>query len=335
MTSLCFWGKLFIDRLFLSGVFMLKLDVLRFLDTYGAKSGGYIAGNLGVSRTAVWKTVNELCSDGFSIDKTKDGYLLSDSNLPVFEGQLVRILKGYNLHFFKELPSTNLTAKTLADGGATEKTVVLALKQTSGRGRLSRKFYSPFGGAYLSVILKPSLSPENTVLITTAAAVAAARVIERFSGKTAQIKWVNDIYIDSKKVCGILTEGAFNAETQALDYAVLGIGFDLFGDKSTLPEDIKDIADFIFDKQPTSLDFCRFLNAFLEEFFGIYEKVEQKEFLAEYNSRSFLLGKQITYLKDGVLHTAKALHTNEQAHLLVEEDGQITSLFSGEVSVKC
>ena len=314
---------------------MLKLKVLNFLDTYGAKSGGYIAGNLGVSRTAVWKAVNELCFDGFSIDKTKDGYLLSDSNLPVFEGQLVRILKGYDLHFFNTLPSTNLTAKALADKGASEKTVVLALEQTCGRGRLSRSFYSPLGGAYLSVVLRPNLSPENTVLITTAAAVAAARVIERFSKKTAQIKWVNDIYVDSKKVCGILTEGAFSAETQSLDYAVLGIGFNLFGDKALLPDDIKNTADFIFDKRPSSLKFSNFLKAFLDEFFALYKTIEQKEYLGEYNSRSYLYGKEITYLKDGVLHTAKALETDQNAHLLVEEDGRILSLFSGEVSVKC
>ena len=314
---------------------MLKLDVLNFLDIHGAKSGGYIAGNLGVSRTAVWKAVNELIADGFSIEKTKDGYILSLSSLPVFEGQLVRVLEGFDLHFFDSLPSTNLTAKTLAEQGAMEKTVVLALKQTSGRGRLSRSFYSPFGGAYLSVILRPSLSPENTVLITSAAAVAAARVIEKFSDKKAQMKWVNDIYIDSKKVCGILTEGTFNAETARLDYAVLGIGFNLFGDKNLLPDDIKNTADFIFDKRPSSLKFANFLKAFLDEFFALYETIEQKEFLSEYNSRSYLSGKEITYLKDGVLHTAKALHTNEKAHLLVEEDGLILSLFSGEVSVKC
>ena len=313
---------------------MLKYDVLNFLDRFGAKTGGYIAANLGVSRTAVWKAVNELIADGFSIEKTKKGYLLSDGNIPVFENQLKRILSDYDLRFFDELPSTNLTAKALAEEGGAERTVVIALKQTAGRGRLTRKFYSPLGGAYLSVILKPALSPENTVLITTAASVAAARAIERFTDKKAQIKWVNDIYISSKKVCGILTEGVFDAETQSLDYAVLGIGFNLFGDKGLLPDDIKDTADFIFDTRPSSIKFCEFLEYFLNEFFEIYRQIEKKEFLKEYNERSFLKGKQINYLRDGVLHTAKALHTDENAHLLVEENGEIISLFSGEVSVK-
>lgn len=313
---------------------MLKYEVLNFLDKFGTKSGGYIAANLGVSRTAVWKAVNELKSDGFLIETTKKGYRLSEENTLVFENQIKRILCDFDVHFFDELPSTNLTAKALADEGAKEKTVVLALRQTAGRGRLSRKFYSPLGGAYLSIVLKPNLSPENTVLITTAASVAAARTIEKFTDKKAFIKWVNDIYIDSKKVCGILTEGAFNAETQSLDYAVLGIGFNLFGSKKDLPDNIKDTADFILDSKPYSLTFCNFLNTFLNEFFDIYNKIEEKEFLAEYNSRSFLKGKEITYLKDGALHTATALETDENAHLLIEEDGKLAKLFSGEVSVK-
>ncbi len=313
---------------------MLKYEVLNFLDKFGTKSGGYIAANLGVSRTAVWKAVNELKSDGFLIETTKKGYRLSEENTLVFENQIKRILCDFDVHFFDELPSTNLTAKALADEGAKEKTVVLALRQTAGRGRLSRKFYSPLGGAYLSIVLKPNLSPENTVLITTAASVAAARTIEKFTDKKAFIKWVNDIYIDSKKVCGILTEGAFNAETQSLDYAVLGIGFNLFGSKKDLPDNIKDTADFILDAKPSSLTFCDFLNCFLNEFFDIYNKIEKKEFLAEYNSRSFLKGKEITYLKDGVLHTATALETDQNAHLLIEEDGKLAKLFSGEVSVK-
>lgn len=313
---------------------MLKYEVLNFLDKFGTKSGGYIAANLGVSRTAVWKAVNELKADGFLIETTKKGYRLSEENTLVFENQIKRILCDFDVHFFDELPSTNLTAKALADEGAKEKTVVLALRQTAGRGRLSRNFYSPLGGAYLSIVLKPNLSPENTVLITTAASVAAARTIEKFTDKKAFIKWVNDIYIDSKKVCGILTEGAFNAETQSLDYAVLGIGFNLFGSKNDLPDDIKDTADFILDAKPSSLTFCDFLNCFLNEFFDIYNKIEKKEFLAEYNSRSFLKGKEITYLKDGVLHTATALETDQNAHLLIKEDGKITKLFSGEVSVK-
>lgn len=313
---------------------MLKYDVLNFLDAHGIRSGGYIASNLGVSRTAVWKAINELIADGFLIEKSKNGYLLSEQNTPVFENQLKRILEGFDVHFFDELPSTNLTAKALAENGANEKTVVLALKQTAGRGRLSRKFYSPLGGAYLSVILKPTLSPESTVLITTAASVAAARAIEQFTEKKAQIKWVNDIYINSKKVCGILTEGAFNAETQSLSYAVLGIGFNLFGDKDLLPDDIKNTADFIFDSRPSSIKFCEFLKHFLNEFFEIYKQIEKKEFLKEYNERSFLKGKTVTYIKEGVTHTATALHTDENAHLLVEENGEIISLFSGEVSVK-
>lgn len=313
---------------------MLKYDVLNFLDKFGTKSGAYIAANLRVSRTAVWKAVNELKSDGFLIETTKKGYLLSEENTLVFENQVKRILEDFDVHFFDELPSTNLTAKALAEEGAKEKTVVLALRQTAGRGRLSRKFYSPLGGAYLSIVLKPNLSPENTVLITTTASVAAARTIEKFTDKKAFIKWVNDIYIDFKKVCGILTEGSFNAETARLNYAVLGIGFNLFGDKKDLPDDIKDTADFIFDTKPSSLTFCEFLNAFLKEFFEIYKKIEQKDFLSEYNARSFLKGKKITYLKDGVLHTATALEADENAHLLIEENGKITKLFSGEVSVK-
>ncbi|MBR6501944.1 MAG: biotin--[Clostridia bacterium] len=158
-----------------------------------------------------------------------------------------KLQKNVNLFAFKKIDSTNIYAKTLASEGYKDGTVVVAREQTAGKGRLGRTFFSKRGGLYFSVILRPYKSLNDTVFITTAAAVAAARAIEKVSGKKCEIKWVNDIYINNKKVCGILTEGAITPDG-SLDYAILGVGINLFAPKGGFPSNLP-LAGSVFDKK--------------------------------------------------------------------------------------
>ena len=298
-------------------------------------SGVELANRLLVSRNAIWKAVKELCAAGYDIETARRrGYRLSKQNKKVFTAQLKRFCKGFDIVLLESTDSTNAYAKKLADSGAREGAVVLALSQRSGRGRLRKSFFSPEGGVYMSVVLRPSLSPEKVTLITVAAAVAAAKTVDEFSGKRSGIKWVNDIFIDSRKVCGILTEGSFGAEAGTLDYAVLGIGSNLCGSVCELPEEIRDTAGFITDKEFTSLLYSRFVGTLLTEFFSIYKDIESKNFIEEYRNRCILIGKEVTFVKDGVSHNAVVIGIDDDARLCVRENDTELKLDSGEVSVK-
>ena len=139
--------------------------------------------------------------------------------------------------------STNTELIEMAKNGAKEGTVLIASEQTAGKGRTGKSFYSPEGsGVYLSILLRPDFKPEDALFLTTIAAVATAKAIESVSDKEAKIKWVNDVYLDNKKVCGILTESALSSDMEKLDYAVVGIGINLCPPEGGFPDDIKNIA---------------------------------------------------------------------------------------------
>ncbi len=232
----------------------------------------------------------------------------------------------YKIEVKNSVTSTNTIMKERAKKGDCDYSVLIASKQTAGRGRMGRNFYSPQkSGLYMSVTLKLKAG-ENPLLITTDAAVCAARVLEKMSGKEALIKWVNDIYIDSRKVCGILTEGVG-------EYAVLGIGINIFPPKGGFPEDIKDKAGAVFEKKLPHIREYVAIN-FLREFFSVYQKQERATMLSEYKTRSMILGREILILNTN--EKATALDIADDYSLVVKkENGETVSLSSGDVSIVC
>lgn len=228
--------------------------------------------------------------------------------------------------------STNSYAKKLCGGEGLDGDCVFALSQTGGRGRLGRSFFSYEGGIYMSLILKPALSADSALFITTAAAVAVGEAIEKVCGKNPRIKWVNDIYIDGKKVCGILTEGAIG-ENGALDYAVLGIGINL-GAPDKFPEDISFIAASILDTKDSYELKAKLIAEIVKIFFEIYKNPASKEYMNRYRERSYLTGKTVEYLKDGEVHIARVIGIDDNAGLKLLENGEEITLTAGEVSVK-
>jgi BirA family biotin operon repressor/biotin-[acetyl-CoA-carboxylase] ligase len=223
-------------------------------------SGAELARKLSVSRNAVWKAVKSLQEVGYSITSALNkGYCLSNENDIISVQSIAKYLnedtKKLMLEVHKEVTSTNSILKEYAEKGEQEGKVIVAEKQSSGRGRMNRSFYSPEGtGIYLSILLKPNLTFQESLLITTTAAVAVAEAIEKVSGCEAKIKWVNDIYCKGKKVCGILTEASLDMESGALKYAVLGIGINVLKPAGDFPEELKDIAAAVFDAELYSSD---------------------------------------------------------------------------------
>ncbi len=238
--------------------------------------------------------------------------------------------------YFSEIDSTNRYVKELASSGAPEGTVVIAKKQSAGRGRLGRSFFSPEEkGIYMSILLRPELELQRAVLITSMAAVAVANAIERVSGLNAQIKWVNDIFVNQKKVCGILTEAGIDGENGSLEYAVLGIGVNV--GFMEFPEELKEIATSVSNECGIEINKEALIEEILKELERWYPTLWNGEFLKESKARSILLGKEILVIDasvSGGSYEAKAVDLDEMGHLIIERKGKKELLNSGEVSIR-
>ena len=234
-----------------------------------------------------------------------------------------------NIIYKDSTESTNLDAKRLARDGANEWTIVCARRQSAGRGRLGRTFFSPEGGLYISIVLRPTLKGDTITLLTTAAAAAMSRAIERLYKKHTDIKWVNDIYIDGRKVCGILTEAAFSSAD--IDFAVVGIGVNLYGKKEQIPNELANIMGFVCDS-PTERE--ELILTFLEFFKAYYEKLADKPHLEYYKQKQLIKDMPVKVLENEKEITAFAKGIDDNFHLRVEIDGQERILSFGEVSVR-
>lgn len=320
-----------------------KEQLLALLENHKGEylSGEEIARELNVSRTAVWKAVNALRNAGFEIDAAQNrGYCL-DEHTDILSIQGIRQQLGsfdddLSLELIPCTASTNALLRDRAAAGAPEGSVILANRQTQGRGRLGREFYSPPDtGIYMSLLLRPKgLEPAQAVKLTTMAAVAACSAIEEVSGKEAKIKWVNDIFLNGKKVCGILTEASYSLESGSLDYVILGIGFNVYPPAVGFPAELADIADSVLKNQMDQGK-NRLAASFLRHFLEIYRSVDGPDYAAAYRSKSMVIGQPIRVISPTGVRNAYALDVDKDCRLIVRwEDGTVEKLSSAEVSIR-
>ncbi len=241
---------------------------------------------------------------------------------------------NYKILRYDCVESTNTLAKALAKEGACEGTVIIANKQTMGRGRLGKSFFSPSEtGLYMSIILRPSLPPEKAVEITSLAAVALLRTVKKLSDGDFKIKWVNDIYKNGKKVCGILTESSITAS--GLEYAVLGIGVNLFAPQGGFPDEIKNIADSVFECTFNKAKKEEFTTLLLDEISLLYNDIGKNRYVDEYRENSYITGKKIFVLKGDEKIPARACEILDDYSLSVTlESGEKAVLSSGDISIR-
>ncbi len=351
-----------------------KNKVLEYLESNKGTSvsGGKIADKLGVTRSAVWKAIKSLQDEGYSITAvTNKGYCLSEKNDIIsaesIKPYLNKKTKNMDVQVFKIIDSTSNYAKKLAQEGAPEGTVIISEEQTQGRGRMGREFYSPSStGIYMSIILRPKMSVEDSLLITTSVAVAVAKAIEKIAyidtqikwvkyisfthlicvsiyakaiEKIAyidtQIKWVNDIYFNGKKLCGILTEASLDFESGGLEYAVVGIGINVSTVQDSFPTSIRKIVTSIFPNKSPRPVRSILIGEILNNIAECSDNITDKSYLDEYKKRSFLIGKSIVVINNETRTNARAIEIDDKARLIVRfEDGKTQALNSGEVSVR-
>lgn len=320
----------------------LKQQILKILeDSRGTYiNGALMAKKLYVSRNAVWKNIRQLQNEGYNITAVRNlGYCLDYATDILTAESISPYLRAkardFNIDVRKTVTSTNTLAKEMAIAGAPEGTVIIAAEQTEGRGRMGRSFYSPAStGLYLSIILRPTLNLDDSMLITTTAAVAVAQAIEKITNKAVQIKWVNDLFIDGKKVCGILTEASLNIENGGLEYAVVGIGINIT--TKDFPDEIKEIAGSILSEKPDDKPITSVLAAeVLNNLADSMESITDRTYLSKYKKRSFLPGEKIYVLRGNNSFPAKAVDIDDRARLIVEyPDGKKEALSSGEVCIR-
>lgn len=322
----------------------VKESVLLLLEQQKGEflSGQEIADKIFVTRASVWKAIKALQSEGYSIEAvTNKGYAIKQapdilSAVMIKEG-LKEPYKYLEVKTEKSVDSTNTKLKYEVNVKEEKDMVLLAEEQTGGRGRLGRAFFSPNGtGLYMSLLLHPKIANDQGGLLTTAAAAAVAIAIEKISGESAQIKWVNDIWMRGKKVAGILTEASASLEAGHLEYAIVGIGINVVEPQEGFPEELQDIAGAIFSKDIQRENLRNQLAAeILNQFMEYYKHLEEKSFLQEYKKRSFVIGKNIKVIKANSSRKAKALEVDDSFQLKVQyEDGSIETLSSGEISIR-
>ena len=331
-------------------------------------SGEYLAKICGVSRAAVWKAINSLREAGVCINGTANGGYRIEGQADIFSIETVRRefetafpqFSESRIECFNEIDSTNTYAKRLlsqcaslrnekgeltADGKKYNNSIIVAESQTAGRGRSGRTFVSPKKtGIYLSVIVMPEGGVKNPARITAFSAVAVCRAIEKLYGAEPSIKWINDIFLNGKKVSGILTEGTANFETGIIDSAIIGIGINIEPNeefsKSGLSKVAGSIVDGTADKndKKNSVTRAKFAAFVAGEVLSVLQE-DTTAVISEYKARSFIIGKTVEVHaladSDQGMYKATAVDITDDAALVVEcSDGSRHTLSSGEVTLK-
>lgn len=314
------------------------LALLKKQDTY--LSGEEMSHELGVTRAAVWKVIKKLQGEGYIIDSsTKKGYKLVEKPNAITPEELRPMLEsnslGKEINYYNEINSTNEKAKALAREGSTEGTLVIADRQSAGKGRMGRSWISPEGtGIWMSLILKPEILPQYASQLTLVAGLCMCEAIIEVTGLEAYIKWPNDIVVNGKKVCGILTE--MSAEMERINYIIIGTGVNV--NQKEFPEDLPFATSLALEGGHNYIR-ASLIKAFLERFEKEYKHYKLSSSLVailnRYEKHCITLGKTVKITSGNEVFIAEAKAVTGDGNLIVEtETGEEKLVYSGEVSVR-
>ncbi|MEG0229555.1 MAG: biotin--[acetyl-CoA-carboxylase] ligase, partial [Oscillospiraceae bacterium] len=239
---------------------------------------------------------------------------------------------------FNIISSTNIYAKSIAQD-APAPYLIAAAAQTQGKGRLGRSFFSPDNhGVYFSLILKPNLTLFDVSFITLIAAISVHKILSTYCQKELKIKWPNDILCENKKMCGILTECSATGENNSLQYAVVGIGLNLSGDESTIPGDLKNIMTTAQIAGAQTIDKNVIIPQIVKDFLKIFDNGnfinKKSEIIKEYKKYLAFLNEKVNVICYNEKYEAKIIDVDKNGRLIVEKDGELITVCSGEISIK-
>lgn len=320
----------------------MKGEILKLLkETDGYVSGQELCRRFGVSRTAVWKVVNQLKEEGYEIEAVRNrGYALKGAGDVLSEAELLSCLEtewaGGRIVYFDATDSTNAQAKRLSEAHAPHGTLVVSDRQDGGKGRRGRSWASPSGvGIWMSLILRPEIAPSSASMLTLAAALAVREGIQEETGLSPLIKWPNDLVLNGKKICGILTE--MSTELMEIQYVITGIGINV--NQREFPSEIRDTATSLSLEagrcfRRSSL-IAAILKAFEKDYAAFLKTGDLSLLLEEYNACLVNRGKEVCILDPSGEYRAVAEGIDESGSLLVTlPDGTRREIISGEVSVR-
>lgn len=319
---------------------MSKNDILQHLRSAKSEhvSGAELARRLGVSRTAVWKHIKTLEHEGYGIEAVPSkGYRMTkepDRIRPSEVNDLAGNLFSGHIRYHAEIASTNTLGMELSAKGAPEGTVVIAEVQTGGKGRLGRHWVSPAGNLYFSVVLRPPVAPQQAPIITLMGAVAAASAIKKTTGISAGIKWPNDILIEGRKVCGLLTE--MSAEVDRIRHLVLGVGINCNMDLSALPEDVRRQATTVAEATGRMVDRTHLLSAVLAELDQGYREFlrDRQRVLDAWKALNVTIGRAVSVSGAGEILQGMAADIDSEGRLMLRlADGTMRTVTAGDVTI--
>lgn len=320
----------------------MKTELLKILRENGEYvSGQQLCEQFGVSRTAVWKVIRQLKEEGYEIEAVKNkGYRIVEApDVMTAEEVKSRIHTKWmaqNCLYLDSIDSTNNYAKRIAEEGAVDGTLVLADEQTGGKGRRGRTWETPKGvNIAMTLLLRPQIRPEHASRLTLLMAMAVAQGIRDVTGLSAGIKWPNDVVVNGKKVCGILTE--MSAEVDYINYVVIGAGINV--NQDSFPEEIQHIAGSLSVELGEKISRAALTASVMETLERIYDVFLQTEDLSklykEYNEICVNRGHQIRVMEPGNEYTGETDGINENGELVVKkENGETVCVYAGEVSVR-
>lgn len=319
----------------------MKTEILTCLkETDGYVSGQELCDRLGVSRTAIWKVIGQLREEGYDIEAVRSrGYRLCGAGDVLSEAEIASVLQterlGRNIRFLDVIESTNNEIRRMAENGAPDGTLAIAEIQTAGKGRRGRSWTSPRGsGIWMSFLLRPEFAPEYASMLTLVTAMAVEKAVREETGLDCQIKWPNDIVVNGRKICGILTE--MSTEEDSIRYVVVGIGINV--NTREFPEEIRKTATSIAIECGHPVRRAPLAAAVLkawEEFYETFKKTLDLSLLKEeYNSRLVNMGREVKVLAPKGDYIGTSYGITDTGELIVETDGQRREVMSGEVSVR-
>jgi BirA family biotin operon repressor/biotin-[acetyl-CoA-carboxylase] ligase len=316
-------------------------EILSFLrNSIGYVSGGAIAHKIGISRTAVWKHINNLERMGYDVTAIQGkGYRLTGIPDKLYPWEIEQSLNtrfiGKTIIYRDTIESTNTLAFSLALKGEQEGTCVIAEKQVGGRGRLGRRWFSPAGkNLYMSIILRPEVAPQYVYPVTFVSSLAAWDTIKIVTGRESTLKWPNDVLMRGRKVCGTLLE--LSTETDMVKFVIIGIGFNINMKENELDDEIRQRATSLaieMKKEYERTSVCGVLLTNLEKYYNLFKERGGQDICRMWEERSGIKGKHMEIIQNDVRYEGIGEGIDTDGSLLLNMKGSIIRIISGDVSL--